>query len=97
MTLKKHRESVFKSFRGNKKEIKRAEKDIKWKEWFNSPEQVEGRRQMQKHMDWAAECRLGGLGDYCAKYDKPEMLEALRQLHSLQWELKHHDRQFEMN
>ena len=32
MTLKKHRESVFKSFRENKKEIKRAEKDIKWKD-----------------------------------------------------------------
>ena len=86
MTLKKHRESVFKSFRGNKKEIKRAEKDIKWKEWFNSPEQVEGRRQMKKHMEWAAICRLGGIGDYCAKYDKPEMLEAHKQLHSLQWE-----------
>ena len=86
MTLKKHRESVFKSFRENKKEIKRAEKDIKWKEWFNSPEQVEGRRQMKKHTEWAAICRLGGIGDYCAKYDKPEMLEAHRQLHSLQWE-----------
>jgi len=86
MTLKKHRESVFKSFRENKKEIKRAEKDIKWKEWFNSPEQVEGRRQMKKHMDWAAICRLGGLGDLCAKYDKPELLELHKQLHSLQWE-----------
>ena len=53
MNLKKHRESVFKSFRENKKEIKRAEKDIKWKEWFNSTEQVEGRRQMRKHMEWA--------------------------------------------
>ena len=86
MTLKKHRESVFKSFRGNKKEIKRAKKDIKFREWFNSPEQVEGRRQMKKHMEWAAICRLGGIGDYCAKYDKPEMLEAHKQLHSLQWE-----------
>jgi hypothetical protein len=37
-------------------------------------------------MDWAAICRLGGLGDYCAKYDKPEMLELHKQLHSLQWE-----------
>ena len=55
MTLKKHRESVFKSFRENKKEIKRAEKDIKWKEWFNSPEQVEGRRQMKKQLEWLME------------------------------------------
>ena len=86
MNLKKHKESVFKSFRENKKEIKRAEKDRKWNVWWDSPEQVEGRRQLKKHMDWAAICRLGGLGDYCAKYDKPEMLEAHRQLHSLQWE-----------
>ena len=86
MNLKKHRESVFKSFRGNKKEINRAEQSRAIREWWDSPEQVEGRRQLKKHMDWAAICRLGGLGDYCAKYDKPEMLEAHRQLHSLQWE-----------
>ena len=86
MTLKKHRESVFKSFRGNKKEINRAEQSRAIREWWDSPEQVEGRRQLKKHMDWAAICRLGGLGDYCAKYDKPEMLEAHKQLHSLQWE-----------
>ena len=86
MTLKKHRESVFKSFRGNKKEINRAEQSRPIREWWDSPEQVEGRRQLKKHMDWAAICRLGGLGDYCAKYDKPEMLEVHKQLHSLQWE-----------
>jgi len=86
MNLKKHRESVFKSFRGNKKEINRAEQSKAIREWWDSPEQVEGRRQLKKHMDWAAICRLGGLGDYCAKYDKPEMLEAHKQLHSLQWE-----------
>ena len=86
MTLKKHREAVFKSFRGNKKEIKRAEKDRKWNVWWDSPEQAEGRRQMRKRMDWAAICRMGGLGDLCAKYDKPELLELHKQLHSLQWE-----------
>ena len=86
MNLKKHRESVFKSFRGNKKEINRAEQSRAIREWWDSPEQVEGRRQLKKHMDWAAICRLGGLGDYCAKYDKPEMLEVHKQLHSLQWE-----------
>ena len=48
MNLKKHRESVFKSFRGNKKEINRTEQNRKIREWFNSPEQVEGRRQMKK-------------------------------------------------
>ena len=86
MNLKKHRESVFKSFRGNKKEINRAEQSRAIREWWDSSEQVEGRRQLKKHMDWAAICRLGGLGDYCAKYDKPEMLEVHKQLHSLQWE-----------
>ena len=86
MTLKKHRESVFKSFRGNKKEIKAAEKNRKLKEWFNSPEQIERRREQQKWLKFCYHSRMGGLGDYCIKYDKPEMLEALWQLHSLQWE-----------
>ena len=86
MNLKKHKESVFKSFRGNKKEINRAEQSKAIREWWDSSEQVEGRRQLKKHMDWAAICRLGGLGDYCARYDKPEMLELHKQLHSLQWE-----------
>jgi hypothetical protein len=86
MNLKKHRESVFKSFRGNKKEIKAAEKNRKLKEWFNSPEQIERRREQQKWLKFCYHSRMGGLGDYCIKYDKPEMLEALWQLHSLQWE-----------
>ena len=80
------KQSVCKSFRGNKKEIKRAEERRMINEWWDSPEQVEGRRQLKKHMDWAAICRMGGLGDLCAKYDKPEMLELHKQLHSLQWE-----------
>ena len=86
MNFKKHQESVFKSFRENKKEIKAAEKNRKLKEWFNSPEQIERRREQQKWLDFCYHSRMGGLGDYCAKYDKPEMLEAHRQLHSLQWE-----------
>ena len=36
MNLKKHRESVFKSFRGNKKEIKAAEKNRKLKDEENN-------------------------------------------------------------
>ena len=86
MNLKKHRESVFKSFRGNPKEIKAAEKNRKLKEWFNSPEQIERRREQQKWLKFCYHSRMGGLGDYCIKYDKPKMLEALWQLHSLQWE-----------
>ena len=86
MNLKKHRESVFKSFRENPKEIKAAEKNRKLKEWFNSPEQVEGRRERKKWLEFCYHSRMGGLGDYCIKYDKPKMLEALWQLHSLQWE-----------
>jgi len=89
MNLKKHKESVFKSFRENKKEIKAAEKNRKYrklKEWFNSPEQIERRREQQKWEEFCYHSRMGGLGDYCAKYDKSEMLEAHRQLHSLQWE-----------
>ena len=86
MNLKKHKESVFKSFRENKKEIKAAEKNKKRKEWWNSIEQIERLREQQKWLDFCYHSRMGGLGDYCAKYDKSEMLEAHRQLHSLQWE-----------
>ena len=84
--IKRDKKAVFKSFRENKKETHQQKKNRIWKEWWNSPEQVEGRRRMRKHMEWAAMCRLGGLGDYCARYDKPEMLEAHKQLHSVQWE-----------
>ena len=58
----------------------------KLKESFNSPEQIERRREQQKWEEFCYHSRMGGLGDYSAKYDKPEMLEAHRQLHSLQWE-----------
>ena len=91
MKLKKHKDTIFKSFRDNKKEMKRQdycmERDAKWAEYWNSPEAIEGRRQWRKQAEWAASCRLGGFGDFCG--DNTVLLELHRQLFFEEWERNH--------
>ena len=87
MKLKKHKDTIFKSFRDNKKEMKRQdycmERDAKWAAIW-TPER---RREWRKQAEWAASCRLGGFGDFCG--DNTVLLELHRQMFFEEWERKH--------
>ena len=84
MKLKKHKDTIFKSFRDNKKEMKRQdycmERDAKWAAIWTPEKQRERRKQLA----WAASCRLGGFGDFCG--DNTVLLELHRQLFFEEWE-----------
>ena len=84
MKLKKHKDTIFKSFRDNKKEMKRQdycmERDAKWAAIWTPEKQSERRKQLA----WAASCRLGGFGDFCG--DNTVLLELHRQLFFEEWE-----------
>ena len=57
MKLKKHKDTIFKSFRDNKKEMKRQdycmERDAKWAAFWTPEKQ----REWRKQAEWAPSCR----------------------------------------
>ena len=87
MKLKKHKDTIFKSFRDNKKEMKRQdycmERDAKWAAIWTPEKQ----REWRKQTEWAASCRLGGFGDFCG--DNTVLLELHRQMFFEEWERNH--------
>ena len=86
MKLKKHKDTIFKSFRENKKEMKRQDycmkRDAKWAEYWTPEKQ----REYMKQQEWAFSCRISGIGEFFA--DNPILLEMHRQKFFQEWERK---------
>ena len=78
------KDTIFKSFRENKKEMKRQDycmkRDAEWaKKW--TPEMI---RDYRRQREWAFGCRISGFGDFCA--DNPILLEMHKQIFFAKWE-----------
>ena len=84
MMSNRDKDTIFKSFRENKKEMKRQDycmkRDAEWAEFWTPEKQ----REQRKQLEWAASCRLSGFGDFCA--GNPILLKMHRQMFYTEWE-----------